>query len=100
MGKKNRIKKEKAALQTGTLAAAKKPPLMDPVLIKAYTSGRSVGEKEGRVNGAADMMMLFNKWIQEIDQHVKGIGPKKKLEIEKYLGDRIKETIEAQIEED
>lgn len=86
MGKKSRLKKQRTSEQP-----VSKPALMDPVLIKAYTRGRQVGYKEGSVDGAAQAMMLFNEWLQVIDDHVKGIGPKKKTEIEKYFSDRLKE---------
>lgn len=88
MGKKSRLKKQR---QEKT--APKLPPKISPELIEAYTRGRAVGEKEGRTDGAAEVMILFNGWLQEIDQHVKGIGPKKKLELEKYFANRLRETV-------
>lgn len=91
MGKKSRLKKERREMAAAP--KTKLPSLMDPKLIEAYTKGRSVGLHEGKVEGVAETMTLFDKWIDEIDQHIKGIGPKKKLEIEMYLGDRIKEVI-------
>ncbi|PGQ88316.1 hypothetical protein [Priestia megaterium] len=100
MGKKKRLQQQRQQKQQA--ATAGMPPKMDPALIKAYTSGRKIGVmqgheegiKEGRVQGAAELMVLFNKWVQEIEQHVKGIGPKTKLDIETYFGNRIKESVE------
>lgn len=91
MGKSARLKKQK---QQMVKQQQQQPPLMSPELIKAYTRGRAVGEREGRVEGAAEVMLMFNGFIESIDEHVKGIGPKTKIEIEKYLADRIKDTIE------
>lgn len=90
MGKKSRLKKEKQ-LKAPTI---QKPPAMDPVLMKAYMSGRSQGIIEGNMEGMAAVFVLFNTWIEEIDQHIKGIGPKTKIEIEKYLADCIKKAVE------
>lgn len=90
MGKKNRIKKQKQQM-----TAAQKPPLMDPTLIKAYTRGRDIGYRDGRVEGAAEVFMLFSEFVEDIDKHVKGIGPKTKIDIELYLANKIKETVEG-----
>lgn len=97
MGKKKRLQQQRQQV-----AKQQVPPKMDPTLIKAYTSGRRIGVregidqgiKEGRVQGAAELMVLFNKWVQEIDEHVNRIGPKTKLDIQTYFGDRIRESVE------
>lgn len=89
MGKKSNLKKQRKSqpVQIG----ASNPPTMDPVLIEAYVRGRTVGIKEGKVDGIAEIMTLFDQWIDEID--IKGIGPQRKLEIQMYFADRIKESI-------
>ena len=50
--------------------------------------------QQGRIAGAAEVFELFDKWVNEIDGRVKGIGPKTKLELQHYFADRIKEQIE------
>lgn len=74
------------------------PPLMDPVLIKAFARGRDAGlkegKKEGQLMGSADMIVLHMKWISEMDKHIPGIGEKRKLEIQKYIYNRMQETID------
>jgi hypothetical protein len=92
MGKKSNLKKQRRSqpIQVGT----SKPSTMDPVLIEAYVKGRTVGIKQGKVDGIAEIMTMFDQWIDEMDKRVKGIGPKTKMDIQMYFADRIKESIE------
>lgn len=90
MGKKSNLKKQK---RTGQLQPPVKPKPMDPVLVEAYVRGRTVGVKEGKVDGIAEIMTMFDNWIEDIDSKVKGIGPKTKLDIQMYFADRIQESI-------
>lgn len=96
MGKKKRKQKANQVGNTQTMVINKKPAPMDPALIKSFASGRKSGYQEGLAKG----FLLQNDWIQEIDKHVKGIGPKKKLEIEKYFADRLKAAIQDKQIED
>lgn len=89
MGKKSRQKKSK---QIQTNLTARSP--MDPALMEAFTRGRNSGYKNGKVEGLAEMMQLFDKWVDEIETHVKGIGPKTKMEIQYYFAERIKTSVE------
>jgi hypothetical protein len=88
MGKKNRLKRERVQVKEKPLS-----PSMDPALIEAWTKGRSAGYKDGKVDGTAEMMILFESWITDIDQHVKGIGDKTKESIHHYIADRIGEAV-------
>jgi hypothetical protein len=90
MGRKSNAKKQKKNEQSQVLV---KPKPMDPVLVEAYVRGRTVGIKEGKVDGIAEIMTMFDNWIEDIDTRVKGIGPKTKLDIQMYFADRIKESI-------
>lgn len=84
MGKASRLKKEKTL----------QPQAMNPVLMEAFIRGRNAGEKTGKVDGYAEAMTKYHVWTDEIDQHVKGIGPKMKAQIEEYYAKRIQENIE------
>lgn len=68
---------------------------MDPTLMKAFMSGRDAGYKTGKIEGLSEMMVMFSDWIEEIDQHVKGIGHTRKIEIELYLAQCIKKAVDA-----
>jgi hypothetical protein len=91
MGKASRIKKEK---QAKAVTSVNKPPLMEMKLVEAYERGRNVGIKEGKAEGIAEIMMKYHNWAEEIDKHVKGIGPATKLAIIQYFAERIQESIE------
>ena len=82
-------KKKLATKQSDTLNP------MDPTLMKAFMSGRDAGFKTGKIEGLSDMMVMFSDWIEEMDQHVKGIGPQRKIEIELYLAQCIKRAVDA-----
>ena len=73
---------------------ANAPNPMDPGLMKAFVRGREAGYKEGKQDGLADMMVLFNGWIVDMDKHVKGVGPKTNENIQVYLGECIRNAIE------
>jgi hypothetical protein len=91
MGKKSNLKKQRKNEPVQTSVISPKP--MDPVLVQAYVRGRTVGIKEGKIDGIAEIMTMFDNWIEEIDKKVKGIGPKTKLDIQMYFADCIKESI-------
>jgi hypothetical protein len=91
MGRKSNSKKQNKNEQLQIPVNSPKP--MDPVLVQAYVRGRTVGIKEGKVDGIAEIMTMFDNWIEDIDTRVKGIGPKTKLDIQMYFADRIKESI-------
>lgn len=94
MGRKSNLKKQKKS--SPILPVAAEP--MNPSLMKAFVKGRDAGfqsgKQEGKVEGLAEMMMLFSEWTEVMDQHIKGIGPKKKMEIQLFFADRIKESIQ------
>jgi flagellar biosynthesis/type III secretory pathway protein FliH len=93
MGKK---KKMKVSVQT------KQAPTMDPLLIKSFARGREAGMREGKIEGKIDgmseMMNLFHEWTEDMDKHVKGVGPVIKQEITLYFANCIKEQIRKQLE--
>jgi hypothetical protein len=91
MGKQSKVKKAK---QVNKIISANRPKTMDPVLIKAFVSGRESGIKEGKVDGIAEIIMKYDLWTEEMDQHIKGVGPVTKQAIREYFAERIRETIE------
>jgi hypothetical protein len=88
MGKKSRLKKERTQLEQ-----KQTPQLMDPALIEAWTKGRTAGFNEGKVDGITETLQLFDRWVTEIDDYVKGIGPITKYNLQSYFADRIAEAV-------
>lgn len=92
MSKKSRKKNQQK--QTGNVALAKRP--MDPAMIKAYAKGREFGFKDGYEQGEVDSMFnalaVFSSWIREVDKNVKGIGPSKRDELQKYFNQKVEES--------
>lgn len=82
MGKASRLKKEKKI-------QVEKPQMISPELIEAYVRGRKIGV----VDGFSEAMTNYHTWTDEIDKHVKGIGPGIKALIEEYFANRIRESI-------
>lgn len=94
MGKASRIKKEKR-MGVGMIIQPKpQKPKMDSTLVEAYVRGRNVGEKQGKIDGYAEAITNYHVWTEDIDKHVKGIGPKMKMAIEEYFAIKMQETID------
>lgn len=78
---------------------------IQPHLLKMIDTARRVGFEEGKrqaarqskIEGMSELMISMQTWTNEIDQHVKGIGPKNKELIMFYYAERIKELIEKQM---
>lgn len=95
MGKASRLKKEKRLGTTEMkIQQEQQKAMMDPLLIEAYTRGRMVGERQGKIDGYEQAIMMFHHWTEDIDNRVKGIGPKMKTAIEEYFAIKMQETID------
>lgn len=78
---------------------------IQPQLMKMMETARKMGYEEGKkqaalqskIEGMSELMISIQTWTNEIDQHVKGIGPKNKELIMFYYAERIKELIEKQM---
>ena len=77
---------------------AAKPKPMDKNAMEVFMRGRNAGyesgKADGKMEGLVEMMVMFNDWLDVMDQHVAGIGPRTKEKIGMYFGDCIKEAIE------